>query len=473
MESSLLSVTMLAINAIMYSLYYFYIFVLNRNRYLAYWGFGWIAYSLGYLFVLSTSEETLSLIFKYSFSLFSSILLLIGTYSFVEKKIPPKLLNSVFLLICIVVIVSIIIPHNPTAINILSLSTSVILMTISVVSGLAFLIIKNNSKNILREITGWAFIVWGIHKGFYPFVSPDFYYSDVNYMTSIVLINAVNMAMILCFLNQNNKLIIDQEVRFRKLAEASEKKHAELEMSRQKLLANISHELRTPITSIIGNLSIITDGLEDDKKRIKEYANISLQKSLTLNSLIQDLFELSTKEAMQMRFDREKLSVDDLMSILKKKISVDTKKNNVVLKIQGACKKSMRNCPYIFADPLRMEQVIQNMVNNGAKHISQAGRIHIGCCCHNFDTDVDPDFVQIKVKDTGTGIAAEYIPHIFEMFYKGPDIDNNQGSGLGLALSKDIVNYHNGDIEVKSELGIGTEFIISLPLDKERGDLND
>ncbi len=473
MDSSLMPVTMLAINAIMYSLYYFYIFMINRSRYLALWGFGWITYSLGYLLALLTQDETLSIIFKYSFSLLSSMLLLMGTYAFVEKKIPLFLLNLAFAMICIVLVISVIMPENPTAVRILSLFASMILMIISVASGLAFLITDMGTRNLLREMTGWIFIVWGIHKGFYPFVSPDFFFSESNYMTSIVLINAVNMTIILCFLDQNNKLILDQEVRFRKLAEASEKRHADLEISRQKLLSSISHELRTPITSIIGNLSIITDGIENDDKKILEYANKSLEKSLTLNSLIGDLFELSTQEAMQMRFNREVIQIDEVMKILKKKISVDEKRLGIDLEFSMTCKKRERNCPYVFVDPLRFEQVIQNMVSNATKNIENIGNIDVFCRCNNRDTGVDQKVLQIHVKDTGSGISEDDIPHIFEMFFKTPNVNNIPSAGLGLALSKDIISYHNGSIDVQSKLGAGTEFIINLPIEKKGSDENE
>jgi two-component system sensor histidine kinase ResE len=339
---------------------------------------------------------------------------------------------------------------------------------VSVVSGLAFLVSDSGGVGMIRQIAGWVFIIWGIHKGFYPFVLPDFYALESNYMSSIVMINAVNMAVILSYLEQSNRLLLEKEVQYRVLAEASEERLSNMEIMRKRFLASVSHELRTPITAIVGNLSIITDGLADTPEDSRRYAKLSLEKLLTLNALIEDLHEISTKEALRLRLNREMTRVDEYITSLNEKFRGETNDSSIRIRFLTACKRQGGACPSVMIDRLRIEQVLRNLIGNAVKHIDGIGKVTISCACaQNGEADLpDGDFARICVADTGTGIAADDLPYIFEMFYKKPNAKGVKGTGLGLTISKEIIQSHGGDIQARSRVGEGAVFTIKLPISR-------
>ena len=416
-----------------------------------------------------TANYAISLVFKHFFSLMSSVLLLFGTAYFVnggrQKRFirPTVMLLGFMLFVCILFSAF---PAHPTAYIALSVLTAMIIMIVSVVSGLAFLVSDSGGAGPIRQIAGWVFVIWGIHKGFYPFVLPDFYALESNYMSSIVMINAVNMAVILSYLDQSNRLLLEKEVQYRMLAEASEERLSNMEIMRKRFLASISHELRTPITSIVGNLSIITDGIANTLEDSRRYAKISLEKLLTLNALIEDLHEISTKEALKLRLNKETTRVDEYILSLNEKFRGETNDSDIRIHFLAACKKQGCSCPSVMIDRLRIEQVLRNLIGNAMKHIDGIGKVTISCACaRNGEAPrTDGGFAYIRVSDTGTGIAAGDLPYIFEMFYKKPNVKGIKGSGLGLTISREIIQSHGGDIRVRSREGAGAIFTIRLPI---------
>jgi signal transduction histidine kinase len=420
-------------------------------------------------------------VFKHFFSLMSSVLLLLGTAYFIGGKAPGRFIKPAAVLLGFVLIVCLALsafPADGAYSGALSMLTAAVLMIVSVASGLSFLILDGGGTGTTRQIAGWIFIIWGVHKGFYPFVSPDFYASEANYMSSIVMINAVNMAVILSYLDQNNRLLIEKEVQYRMLAEASEERLSNMEIMRKRFLASISHELRTPITSIIGNLSIITSGIADNLDDSRRYAEISLEKSLMLNTLIEDLHELSTKEALKLRLNREMIRVDEYIRSLNEKFHGETDNSAVRICFLASCGKRGGACFSVMIDKLRIEQVLRNLINNAVKNIEGDGRVTVRCACAD---GVSPGggagggdafsgggagggcFVRIDVTDTGAGIEEADLPYIFEMFYKKPNVRGVKGSGLGLTISREIIQSHGGDISVRSRKGEGATFSITLP----------
>jgi two-component system sensor histidine kinase ResE len=237
-------------------------------------------------------------------------------------------------------------------------------------------------------------------------------------------------------------------------------------MMRRKFLANISHELRTPITAIIGYLSIIMDDLASSEKDVKYYAKQSLDKSFILNTLIQDLFDLSTKEAMELSLNKEAIGVDVYFALLDEKFRPEQENSHVRVRFLPSCDSDFRQCPRIFVDRMRIEQVFQNLISNAIKNIPREGSVNISCGCAHCKRHKNAEMVNIYVKDTGVGIDEADLPFIFEMFYKRSNVRNAGGTGLGLSMSEYIVQAHGGSISAESVPGAGAAFTLELPIER-------
>ncbi|WP_459189782.1 ATP-binding protein [Parabacteroides sp. APC149_11_2_Y6] len=213
-------------------------------------------------------------------------------------------------------------------------------------------------------------------------------------------------------------------------------------------LANMSHEIRTPLNSIVGFSMLLRDieGLE--KNEIVEFVDIINKNCELLLSLINDILDISKIEAGTMEFRYSEQSLNKLLD----DIYVSQQLNmppGVELKLELAEKDKI-----IFIDPVRLKQVINNLINNAVKFTNR-GYITFGYLSET------PGNVTFFVKDTGKGISEEDQKHIFDRFYK---IDHfSQGAGLGLAICRTIVEYFHGTIHIESKKGVGTCFKIVIP----------
>lgn len=225
-----------------------------------------------------------------------------------------------------------------------------------------------------------------------------------------------------------------------------------LEQMRKDFVANVSHELKTPITSIKGFSETLLDGAMNDKKVLKEFLSIILKESDRLQSLIQDLLDLSKIEQQDFKLNIQEF---DLLSVLKEIITMITIKADAKnINLELYCEK---NYVLLQGDLSRLQQVFINLIGNAIAYTPSEGSVSV------IVTDKENE-VQINVKDTGIGIEKNEITRIFERFYR---VDrarsrNSGGTGLGLAIVKHIIEAHRGTINVKSVLGKGSEFIIEL-----------
>lgn len=225
-----------------------------------------------------------------------------------------------------------------------------------------------------------------------------------------------------------------------------------LEQVRKDFVANVSHELRTPVTSIRGFSETLLDGAMKDPELCEKFLNIIFKESERLQSLIHDLLELSRLEQSHFQLDLQKVdlreTVEDVIELLKKK--ADEKEIHISTKFTGDT--------ILTTDPLRMKQVIINLINNGIAYTPSGGDIFV-------HVKEKSKVVELVISDTGIGISELELPRIFERFYR---IDrarsrNSGGTGLGLAIVKHIIEAHQGQIDVTSTLGKGTTFTITLP----------
>lgn len=237
------------------------------------------------------------------------------------------------------------------------------------------------------------------------------------------------------------------------------------EKERQRLLYVISHELKTPITTLRGNLEAILDNkISDDRKRLADSISNAYQKTRLLERLVNDLFELSQFESSQFSFNYSLLSFEESFLPILEKFSRDAEQAgyefslNIADEIGGRGDEVFGRNPEFILDIERIEQVIYNLVNNAMKNTPRGGKITV-----EFSMP-DRNFLVIRFSDTGAGITERDLPHIFEMFYTTSTARGNKGTGLGLAISREILLKHQAGISVESELGRGTTFTIRFPV---------
>jgi len=225
-----------------------------------------------------------------------------------------------------------------------------------------------------------------------------------------------------------------------------------LEQVRKDFVANVSHELKTPVTSIKGFTETLLDGAMNNKKTLESFLTIILKESDRLQSLIHDLLELSKIEQQGFRLNLQEM---DLHSLLNDSIKLLKGKANAKdIGLEFYCKQD--HVP-IKGDVDRLKQVFINLIGNAINYTPAGG--HVRIILVEYEENV-----RIHVKDTGVGISREDIPRIFERFYR---VDrarsrNSGGTGLGLAIVKHLIEAHQGNITVKSKVAEGSEFIIEL-----------
>ncbi|WP_079510014.1 two-component system histidine kinase PnpS [Mesobacillus jeotgali] len=225
-----------------------------------------------------------------------------------------------------------------------------------------------------------------------------------------------------------------------------------LEQMRKDFVANVSHELKTPITSIKGFSETLLDGAMHDKDTLEAFLEIILKESDRLQVLIQELLDLSKIEQHGFRLSYGSVDlqqqVTEVIEILKGKAA----QKDIELKFGQSSGK-----PIIEGDADRLKQVLINLASNAITYTPNGGSVEISLADQG-------DTIFLMIKDSGIGIEKSEIPRIFERFYR---VDrarsrNSGGTGLGLAIVKHIVEAHKGQIEVTSEVGKGTTFTIKL-----------
>lgn len=230
-----------------------------------------------------------------------------------------------------------------------------------------------------------------------------------------------------------------------------------LENVRKDFVANVSHELKTPITSIRGFIETLKSGEVEDENIQKRFLDIIDFESERLIRLIEDILILSDLENNLKSTTTDKIEIKEALNEI---ISIMTQlamKKNII--ITSDIQNGM--LPLFFAKD-KFKQMIINLIDNAIKYTPEGGKIKINAYQNNNQ-------VEIEIKDTGIGIPKEDIPRLFERFYR-VDKDRSRsagGTGLGLAIVKHILELMNGKIKVESELGKGSSFILSIPLTVE------
>ena len=243
---------------------------------------------------------------------------------------------------------------------------------------------------------------------------------------------------------------------FNQMAEqlqAVDQKQRELESLRRDLIAWVSHDLQTPLTSMRAILEALSDGMVEDPETVKRYLNTAQRDVRALSSLIDDLFQMAQLDAGGFPLHRAEASLGDLISDTLESFSEIAKQGEIML--EGNVDSDVDP---VLMDTQAIGRVLNNLIGNALRHTPPMGRVSVWVRRTGQGVDV-------TVSDTGEGIRAADLLYIFERFYRGEKSRNRGtgGAGLGLAIARGIVRAHRGDIRVESEIGKGTQFTFSIP----------
>jgi two-component system sensor histidine kinase BaeS len=230
-------------------------------------------------------------------------------------------------------------------------------------------------------------------------------------------------------------------------------KQRELERLRTDLIAWVGHDLQTPLASMRAILEALEDGVVDDPQTVKRYLGTAQRDVRSLSILIDDLFQMAQLDTGGIPLDRAESSLSDLISDTLESFSELALRQGV--KLEGSVDP---NIDPVMMDTQRIGRVLNNLIGNALRHTPAEG-------CVNVHARRTTSGVDVSVSDTGEGIRAEDLPHIFESFYRGEKSRSRStgGAGLGLAISRGIVQAHGGEIKVQSEAGRGSQFTFTLP----------
>jgi two-component system phosphate regulon sensor histidine kinase PhoR len=225
-----------------------------------------------------------------------------------------------------------------------------------------------------------------------------------------------------------------------------------LEQMRKDFVANVSHELKTPITSIKGFSETLLDGALKDQQTAEYFLSIILKESDRLQTLIQDLLDLSKIEQQGYQLSIQTCDVKEILEDIK--IILQNKSKEKEVEVSVSLPEGLL---LIEGDLYRLKQIFINLISNALTYTPKGGSVNVKVKKHD-------QFVQVIVSDTGIGMKKEEIPRIFERFYR---VDrarsrNSGGTGLGLAIVKHLVEAHKGQISVSSKIGEGTTFTVKL-----------
>ncbi len=547
------------------SFVYFYMFARSQERYVRYWGFCWVAYSLSLLFlILSINKNIVELLeLRKILDLLNILFLLYGAYAFMHAQIPTYW-NRFFLYITMWHLLGVYYNFDDLSIY---LPASMYQIIITVV--LCYLVYQYWKVPVFEKaLCILVFLLWGMGKAALSILEVYYYEISSLYLMEIIFSNLLNFSIFVIYLQktrdeltfadrlyriiaenatdaifyytldpkpaftyvspsvesltgfapevfyQNPRFyleIIDSEhfeaaetiFSGRQLSEAesaflfhhrngtvfwgefnssiiykdgvpvavegiirdvTRMKNAENQLrsakqSRDLLLSYISHELKTPITSILGYVNALNDGTVTATKERNAALEIISSKALLLEHLINDLFQLSKLESNQFSFNFMHISALELSRDLLGKHLLDIKsagiKPIVDLDSQALADR------YIIADPKRIDQVFSNIIFNAIKYTEVNDRIKI-----KFGVDQSLKNYTVSVSDSGIGIPQEDLPYIFDRFFKAHTpvrLGKETGSGLGLTISKEIIGAHKGTISAKSNLGKGSTFTFTIP----------
>ena len=230
-----------------------------------------------------------------------------------------------------------------------------------------------------------------------------------------------------------------------------------MEQSRRELIAAVSHDLRTPLAAIRATIEAILDGVVTDEETVTRYLRTMREGTRELSRLIDDLFELSRIEAGALALAPAPTSLEDLLSETLERMTPQATARGVTLDGRAA-----PGLPLLPLDARQIGRVLVNLVDNALRHTPEGGQVRVEACRAE-------GVVRVEVTDSGAGIAPADLPRVFERFYRGDKSRSREhgGAGLGLAISKGIVEAHGGVIWAEPAIPHGARVAFTLPLTRD------
>ncbi|MDZ7612277.1 MAG: HAMP domain-containing sensor histidine kinase [Candidatus Moranbacteria bacterium] len=227
-----------------------------------------------------------------------------------------------------------------------------------------------------------------------------------------------------------------------------------LEKLRKDLVANLSHELATPLTNIYGYLEAIDDNVIKDETERSRAILLVKKEAERLIRLTKELKNLTVLESDNFSLAPEQIDLNELIKTIKEKFALKMEQKNITLR-----EAFDPELPTVKMDPVKMEQVVFNLLDNAIKYSAKDGIIKL-------KTWRESEQIAFSIKDSGPGIPREDLPFIFERFYRADKsrTKKDNSAGIGLTITKKIVEAHKGSIEIKSEKDWGSKFVVYLPV---------
>jgi len=221
-------------------------------------------------------------------------------------------------------------------------------------------------------------------------------------------------------------------------------------LRQKRFIADASHELRTPVAVIISGLEVALRNKNLNVDTAKEVLKSSLEEMKEFSLLSNTLLDIS-KYDNNLNLEMEELSTKDLLLHLVNKMEYLAQEKNISIKT------NLENTKTLKGNKLELSRVIYNVLNNAITYTKEGGEVIIS------DLIKDREYI-LSIKDNGVGISKEILEKVFEPFFRGDSSRNTNGAGLGLTISKKIIDKHKGSMNINSELGKGTEVIITIPI---------
>lgn len=276
--------------------------------------------------------------------------------------------------------------------------------------------------------------------------------SRPNFFTEADVRTAQLLAQHIAIAIENARLYAIEQQRAAALAHALEQQR-KLDQLQREFIQNVSHELRTPLALVRGHAEVLENGwLGDMQPEQKESVSVIVRRAQMLTALVNDI--ISALEIERRELVREPIDLETMVRTCLTEFRAAAEKAEVILGPEIA-----PGLPLVSGDPLALRRVLDNLVGNALKFTPASGRVTVRL----YRSE---ETVRLEVADAGIGIPSEHLAHIFERFYQvdGSASRKYGGMGLGLALVKEVVEAHGGQVAVESKVGQGSTFTVTLPI---------